>query len=79
VCSYCDNRGWRRIYNKHREDLRLKWCETKSLANYSNFREGKHLVYQIPNNKILTTKIGLLSSLRQFERASCKVKCGHAR
>ncbi|KAK5608517.1 hypothetical protein CRENBAI_024222 [Crenichthys baileyi] len=77
VCSYCDNRGWRRIYSKHREDFRLKWCETKSLANYSNFREGKHLVYQIPNNKILTTKIGLLSSLREFERVSCKVKYSH--
>uniref|UniRef100_A0A3Q2QLM8 Tubulin tyrosine ligase like 10 n=1 Tax=Fundulus heteroclitus TaxID=8078 RepID=A0A3Q2QLM8_FUNHE len=78
VCSYCENRGWRRIYNKHRDDFRLKWCETKSPANYSNFREGKHLVYQIPNNMVLTTKIGLLSSLREFERVRSRVKHGQA-
>lgn len=40
VSSYCESRGWKRIYNKHREDFKLKWCETKSPANYRNFREG---------------------------------------
>lgn len=30
-------------------------------------------MYQIPNNKVLTTKIGLLSSLRQYERMSSRV------
>ncbi|XP_029910699.1 protein polyglycylase TTLL10 [Myripristis murdjan] len=79
VCTYCESRGWRRIYNKHREDFRLKWCETKSPANYYNFRAGEQLVYQIPNNKVLTTKIGLLSSLREFERVSSKVNHGRLR
>uniref|UniRef100_A0A4W6BNA7 Tubulin tyrosine ligase like 10 n=1 Tax=Lates calcarifer TaxID=8187 RepID=A0A4W6BNA7_LATCA len=74
VSSYCESRGWKRIYNKHREDFKLKWCETKSPANYCNFREGEQLVYQIPNNKVLTTKIGLLSSLREYERVSSKVE-----
>ncbi|XP_034052206.1 protein polyglycylase TTLL10 [Gymnodraco acuticeps] len=64
VSRYCESRGWKRIYNKQREDFKLKWCETNHKANYSNFREGEQLVYQIPNNKVLTTKIGLLSSLR---------------
>ncbi|XP_041802004.1 protein polyglycylase TTLL10 [Chelmon rostratus] len=76
VSRYCESRGWKRIYNKHREDFKLKWCETKSPANYCHFREGEQLVYQIPNNKVLTTKIGLLSSLREYERVSSKVKHG---
>ncbi|XP_063748444.1 protein polyglycylase TTLL10 isoform X2 [Eleginops maclovinus] len=76
VSRYCESRGWKRIYNKNREDFKLKWCETKSPANYINFREGEQLVYQIPNNKLLTTKIGLLCSLREYERVSSKVKHG---
>ncbi|XP_026187794.1 protein polyglycylase TTLL10 isoform X2 [Mastacembelus armatus] len=76
VSLYFENKGWRRIYNKHREDFKLKWCETKSPANYCNFREGEQLLYQIPNNKVLTTKIGLLSSLREYERVSSKVSHG---
>ncbi|XP_040007743.1 protein polyglycylase TTLL10 [Xiphias gladius] len=76
VSSYCESRGWKRIYNKQREDFNLKWCETKSPANYCNFRESEQLVYQIPNNKVLTTKIGLLSSLREYERVSSKVNHG---
>ncbi|XP_014326786.1 inactive polyglycylase TTLL10 [Xiphophorus maculatus] len=81
VCSYCERRGWKRIYNKQREDFRLKWCETKSQINYSRFKQGRHLVFQIPNNMILTTKIGLLTSLREFERISSKIKYkdGHRR
>uniref|UniRef100_A0A3Q2ZQ29 Tubulin tyrosine ligase like 10 n=1 Tax=Kryptolebias marmoratus TaxID=37003 RepID=A0A3Q2ZQ29_KRYMA len=74
VSSYCESKGWRRIYNKDREDFRLKWCETKSSTIYSHFREGKQLLYQIPNNNVLTSKIGLLSSLREYERVSSKVK-----
>uniref|UniRef100_UPI0037E7CA15 protein polyglycylase TTLL10 n=1 Tax=Semicossyphus pulcher TaxID=241346 RepID=UPI0037E7CA15 len=76
VSSFCESRGWKRIYNKHREDFKLKWCETKSPANYCNFRQGEQLMYQIPNNKVLTTKIGLLSSLREYERVSTKVNHG---
>lgn len=34
---------------------------------------GEQLVYQIPNNKVLTTKIGLLSSLRDYDRVCSKV------
>ncbi|XP_076022340.1 protein polyglycylase TTLL10 [Genypterus blacodes] len=76
VRRYCESRGWKRIYNKQREDFRLKWCETKSPNTYYNFREGEQLVYQIPNNKVLTTKIGLLSSLREYERVKSRVNQG---
>ncbi|KAI5095675.1 inactive polyglycylase TTLL10 [Silurus meridionalis] len=37
---------------------------------------GEQLVYQIPNNRVLTTKIGLLNSLREYERVSCKINHG---
>ncbi|XP_056158219.1 protein polyglycylase TTLL10 [Lampris incognitus] len=76
VSGYCESRGWRRIYDKRREDFKLKWCETKLPANYLNFREGEQLLYQIPNNKVLTTKIGLLSSLREYDRVCNKVNNG---
>ncbi|XP_061691902.1 protein polyglycylase TTLL10 isoform X2 [Syngnathoides biaculeatus] len=78
VSAYCERRGWQRIHNKHREDFKLKWSETKSPRTYLNFREGEQLVYQIPNNKVLTTKIGLLSSLMAYERVRCKVNHGQA-
>uniref|UniRef100_A0A3B5K0N4 Tubulin tyrosine ligase like 10 n=1 Tax=Takifugu rubripes TaxID=31033 RepID=A0A3B5K0N4_TAKRU len=76
VSSYCERRGWRRIYDKQRDDFKLKWCETKSSANYCNFREGKQLMYQIPNDAVLTTKIGLLGSLREYEGVSDKISRG---
>ncbi|XP_075882614.1 protein polyglycylase TTLL10 isoform X2 [Nelusetta ayraudi] len=75
VSGYCESRGWKRIHDRNRDDFKLKWCETKSTANYSNFREGEQLLFQIPNNGVLTTKIGLLCSLREYERVSGKV--GH--
>ncbi|XP_064424002.1 uncharacterized protein TTLL10 [Latimeria chalumnae] len=76
VNGYCVSKGWQRIYDKSREDYKLKWCEVKSQANYYSFREGEQLIYQIPNNKVLTTKIGLLSSLREYERVMSKFKKG---
>ncbi|KAM4609916.1 protein polyglycylase TTLL10 [Polymixia lowei] len=76
VSKYCESRGWKRVYDKNREDVKLKWCETKSPANYYNFREGEQLLYQIPNNKLLTSKIGLLCSLRQYDRVNSKVNHG---
>ncbi|XP_043079923.1 protein polyglycylase TTLL10 isoform X2 [Puntigrus tetrazona] len=76
VVSYCESRGWQRIYDKTRTDYKLKWCETKSPAAYYSFRAGGQLIYQIPNNKVLTTKIGLLNSLREYDRVSSKVNYG---
>lgn len=34
---------------------------------------GEQLLYQIPNNKLLTTKIGLLSALREYSRVVNKI------
>ncbi|XP_061457518.1 inactive polyglycylase TTLL10 [Rhineura floridana] len=71
--AFCKNKGWQRIYDNRREDYILKWCETKFRDTYFNFREGEQLLYQIPNNKILTTKIGLLMNLREYERVMRKI------
>ncbi|KAF4078099.1 hypothetical protein AMELA_G00195470 [Ameiurus melas] len=76
VVPYCESKGWQRIHDKNRLDYRLKWCELKSSQTYSNFREGEQLVYQIPNNIVLTTKIGLLNSLRVYDRVSSKINHG---
>ncbi|XP_044092187.1 inactive polyglycylase TTLL10 [Neovison vison] len=69
ISSYCKGKGWQRIQDSRREDYKLKWCEVKCRDNYYSFREGEQLLYQIPNNKLLTTKIGLLSALREYARA----------
>lgn len=37
---------------------------------------GKQLIYQIPNDAVLTTKIGLLSSLRDYQAVSDKISRG---
>ncbi|XP_034027354.1 protein polyglycylase TTLL10 [Thalassophryne amazonica] len=59
VSNYCESRGWRRIYDKHREDFKLKWCETRSPSNYHNFRPGEKAgVSDLPNNTVLTHKGG---------------------
>ncbi|XP_062396094.1 protein polyglycylase TTLL10 [Sardina pilchardus] len=76
VAAYCENKGWQRIHDRTREDYKLKWSETKSMATYYNFKEGDQLLFQIPNNKVLTSKIGLLNSLREYDRVSSKVNCG---
>uniref|UniRef100_A0A8C2VHE8 Protein polyglycylase TTLL10 n=2 Tax=Chinchilla lanigera TaxID=34839 RepID=A0A8C2VHE8_CHILA len=73
ISAYCRSKGWQRTQDSHREDYRLKWCEIKCRDNYHNFREGQQLLFQLPNNKLLTTKIGLLSALREHERTLSKV------
>ncbi|XP_067422757.1 inactive polyglycylase TTLL10 [Emydura macquarii macquarii] len=73
VSVYCRSKGWQRIHDNKREDYKLKWCETKNRETYYNFKEGEQLLYQIPNNKVLTTKIGLLSNLREYERVRNKI------
>nr|XP_021137521.1 inactive polyglycylase TTLL10 isoform X2 [Columba livia] len=73
VSIYCQSRGWQRIYDDRREDYALKWCETKSRKTYCRFKEGEQLLYQIPNNGVLTSKIGLLCCLREQERTTKKI------
>ncbi|XP_064326644.1 inactive polyglycylase TTLL10 [Phalacrocorax carbo] len=73
VNIYCQSRGWQRIYDNRREDYALKWCEIKCRETYYHFKEGEQLLYQIPNNRVLTSKIGLLCCLREQERVMKKI------
>ncbi|XP_073089087.1 inactive polyglycylase TTLL10 isoform X1 [Manis javanica] len=83
ISSYCKSKGWQRLQDSRREDYMLKWCEVKCRDSYHSFREGEQLLYQLPNNKVLTTKIGLLSALREYSRIMNKTNktalCAQAR
>nr|XP_034358888.1 inactive polyglycylase TTLL10 isoform X1 [Arvicanthis niloticus] len=74
ISNYCESKGWQRTQDSHCEDYKLKWCEIKCRDNYCSFREGQQLLFQLPNNKLLTTKIGLLSALREHARALSKAR-----
>ncbi|CAH7449925.1 Ttll10 [Phodopus roborovskii] len=74
ISSYCESKGWQRTQDSHCEDYKLKWCEIKCRDNYCSFREGQQLLFQLPNNKLLTTKIGLLSALREHGRTLSKAR-----
>ncbi|CAO2590333.1 Protein polyglycylase TTLL10 [Lemmus lemmus] len=74
ISSYCESKGWQRTQDSHCEDYKLKWCEIKSRDNYCSFREGQQLLFQLPNNKLLTTKIGLLTALREHARTLSKAR-----
>jgi len=76
---YLLKNGWKRDLEKNCEDIKLRWCEVKTCNNYNVFREGEQMIYQIPNNKLLTTKIGLLVSLRDYDRVMNKVYKGKSR
>uniref|UniRef100_UPI00398ED8D7 protein polyglycylase TTLL10-like n=1 Tax=Pristiophorus japonicus TaxID=55135 RepID=UPI00398ED8D7 len=72
VINFCENRGWKQIYDNDRGDYLLKWCELNESANFQNFQAGKQLLNQIPNNRLLTTKVGLCSSLKNYEHSVTK-------
>lgn len=58
--------GWIKLGEKASNSFTLKWVELKQHIDYKNFREGEQMVNRIPNIQLLTTKIGLLESLRSY-------------
>lgn len=64
--------GWSKVEDKL-DDFKLKWVECKSQINYSTFKDGEQLVNHIPNINLLTTKLGLLSSLQEYQRVQDKM------
>ncbi|XP_043532040.1 protein polyglycylase TTLL10-like isoform X2 [Chiloscyllium plagiosum] len=68
IVSFCESKGWNRILDNTRQDYLLKWTEVYIPSNHQYFHEGKQMLNQIPNNKVLTTKFGLCSSLKDNER-----------
>nr|XP_006823794.1 PREDICTED: centriolin-like [Saccoglossus kowalevskii] len=70
------DKGWIRTRDKQTDDYKLKWVELRSSINYHRFREGDQLVNRIPNSSLLATKVGLVTSLREYERVMDRVKEG---
>ena len=71
--------GWKRIHDKDDPTFYLKWVECKRNLDFASFREGEQLVNHIPNGNLLTTKIGLLTSLQEFDRLNSKVPSSNRR
>ena len=58
--------GWMKLEDKSSLKFTLKWVEVKQHIDYKSFREGEQIVNHFPNIHLLTTKIGLLESLRMY-------------
>lgn len=65
--------GWCKLEDKMDESFKLKWVECKGQINYDSFREGEQLVNHISNINLLTTKLGLLCTLQEYQRVQEKM------
>jgi hypothetical protein len=63
-------RGWTRLTDAKSADFTLKWVELKRDIDYARFRAGKQLIARNPEVHVLTTKLGLLETLRGHARSS---------
>ncbi|OAF68983.1 Tubulin--tyrosine ligase-like protein 10 [Intoshia linei] len=60
--------GWKRLLDKDSNNFRLKWVETKNQIKWINLKEGQQLVNHIPNSHLLTNKLGLINTLKHYDR-----------
>jgi hypothetical protein len=62
-----DKRGWQQLPFDYSFSNRfgLKWVERRGHIDYKSHTDGQ-LVCHIPNNDVLSTKVGLLHSLRSY-------------
>eukprot|EP00117_Sycon_ciliatum_P030002 scpid98832/ scgid1632/ Protein polyglycylase TTLL10; Tubulin--tyrosine ligase-like protein 10 len=65
-------RGWRKSDDPNILHCRLKWTELKVNINFEAFRAGEQLVNHIPQIELLTTKVNLAMTLREYDR-SCQM------
>ncbi|XP_057303640.1 protein polyglycylase TTLL10-like [Hydractinia symbiolongicarpus] len=54
--------------SKNHRDFFLKWVEIKNQINYATFLPGQQIVNHIPGIGCLTTKTGLLETLRDYDK-----------
>ena len=57
-------RGWG--LSENLDSFHLKWTELKCHIDYEKFQEGKQLANHISSSSCITTKSGLLNSLRSY-------------
>jgi hypothetical protein len=50
----------------------IKWVQTSAEIDFLSFKEGQQLVNHIPNMSMLTSKNGLIQTLRDYETAHSK-------
>ena len=67
VSAAMEKFGWARLPFEYgfRTSFDLKWVQLRSQIDYVAHKEGQ-LVNHIPNNTVLTSKIGLLETLREY-------------
>ena len=67
VSAALEKFGWARLPFEYgfRSNFQLKWVQTRAQIDYVAFKEGNQLVNHIPNNTVLTSKLGLLETLRE--------------
>ena len=58
------NKGW--VISENDDLFHLKWTELKSHIDYDRFQEGKQLANHISSSSCITTKSGLLNTLRSY-------------
>ena len=65
VAAALEAKGWQRLPFEYgfRPAFDLRWVQGRSAIDYVAHRDGQ-LVNHIPNNSVLTTKLGLLESLK---------------
>lgn len=61
-------KGWLQLEDRSSFSFTLKWVEIKNHIDFKNFRAGEQMVNHFPNINLLTTKIGLLESLRGYSK-----------
>jgi len=61
---------WERMGFDQKEDLSfdLRWTEVRSDIDFARFRDRDQLANHIPNASVVTTKHGLVKSLRDLDR-----------
>ena len=66
VKAALDKRGWQQLPFEYQFSSRfsLKWVERRSQIDYLSHTPGQ-LVCHIPNNDVITTKLGLLKTMRE--------------
>ena len=70
VANVLEELGWQRIPFDHKDDLNfdLRWTEVRSDIEFARFREKEQLANHVPNASVVTTKHGLIKSLRALDR-----------